>query len=113
MWRYSHLESVNSLDGCDSDEEVVHADNISALLAQVSATASEQMLFQWKIIFLQKTYGVYNLYKRQFSSRIFVNLLTKIHQIPWHRRVRIYFPLPALRGLKSIWTLFFAEKLIL
>ena len=38
----SDLESVDSLDGCDSDEEVVHADNISTLLAQVSATASEQ-----------------------------------------------------------------------
>ena len=59
----SDLESVNSLDGCDSDEEVIHADNISTLQAQVRATASEQMLFQRKIIFLQKTYRVYNLYK--------------------------------------------------
>ena len=37
----SDSESIESLDGCDSDEEVVHADDISTLLAQVRATASE------------------------------------------------------------------------
>ena len=37
----SDLVSVDSLDGCDSHEEVVYADDISTLLEQVSATAIE------------------------------------------------------------------------